>query len=120
MNIAGVNVTIKSDPIRNLRVMFDTGMAMSAQVASVLKSANYYLVNVGRARRLLMKKLQNVQRTSARLIFKKRKFYSITAELINELYWLPINQRIDYKILTKLFMDKLHLICHRYASDNYS
>ena len=101
MNIAGVNVTIKSDPIRNLGVMFDTGMTMSAQVASVLKSDNYHLVNIGRARRLLtedttkmafhslvtfdycnsllvgisqklQKKLQNVQRTSARLIFKKR------------------------------------------------
>ena len=55
MNIAGVNVTIKSDPIRNLGVMFDTGMTMSAQVASVLKSANYHLVNIGRARRLLTK-----------------------------------------------------------------
>ena len=53
MNIARVNVTIKSDPIRNLGVMFDTGMTMSAQVASVLKSADYHLVNIGRARRLL-------------------------------------------------------------------
>ena len=134
MNIAGVNVTIKSDPIRNLGVMFDTGMTMSAQVASVLKSANYHLVNIGRARRLLtedttktaihslvtsrfdycnsllvgisqklQKKLQNVQRTSARLIFKKRKFDSITAELINELHWLPIKQRIDYKILALVY-----------------
>ena len=55
MNIAGVNVTIKLDPIRNLGVMFDTGMTMSVQVASVLKSANYHLVNIGRARRLLTK-----------------------------------------------------------------
>ena len=29
--------------------MFDTGMTMSAQVASVLKSVNYHLVNIGRA-----------------------------------------------------------------------
>ena len=33
MNIASVNVTIKSDPIRNLGVTFDTGMTMSTQVA---------------------------------------------------------------------------------------
>ena len=51
----------------------------------------------------LQKKLQNVQRTSARLIFKKRKFDSITAELINELHWLPIKQRIDYKILALVY-----------------
>ena len=51
----------------------------------------------------LQKKLQNVQHTSARLIFKKRKFDSITAELINELHWLPIKQRIDYKILALVY-----------------
>ena len=32
MNISGVNVAIRSDPIKNLRVMFDPGMSMNAQV----------------------------------------------------------------------------------------
>ena len=88
-------------PIRNLGVMFDTGMTMPAQVASVLKSVNYHLVNIGKPRRLLT---HNVQRTSARL--QERKFDSITAELINELHWLPImpiKQRIDYKILALVY-----------------
>ena len=114
--------------------MFDTGMTMSAQVSSVIRTANYHLVNIGRARKLLTEdatkmaihslvtsrldycnsllvgiskkfhnKLQNVQRTSARLIFRKRKFDSITSELINELHWLPIKQRIDYKILSLVY-----------------
>ena len=109
--------------------MFDSGMTLAAQVSNIVKSANFHLVNIGRARRLLtddatklaihtlvtsrldyynklligislrlQRKLQNIQRTSARLITKCRKFDSITSQLI-ELHWLPIKQRIDYKVL---------------------
>ena len=53
MNNSGFNVTIKSNPVRKLRVIFDTEMTMSEQVASVLKSANYHIVTIGKARRSL-------------------------------------------------------------------
>ena len=50
----------------------------------------------------LQRKLQNIQRTSARLITKRRKFDSITSQLI-ELHWLTIKQRIDYKVLMLVY-----------------
>ena len=46
----------------------------------------------------LLKRLQYVQRTAARLITKKKKYDSISDDLI-DLHWLPVEQRIDFKIL---------------------
>ena len=105
VNIAGVDIAIKSDPVKNLGVMFDCGLKMTTQVANTAKSANFRLVNIGRARKMLttdstklavhtlvtsrldycnsllaginrglLKRLQNVQRTAARLITRKRKY----------------------------------------------
>lgn len=133
IRIAGVDVPVTSNAVRNLGVMFDAAMSMCAQVAKVTKIANFQLVNIRRARKMLtteatklaihtlvtsrldycnsllvgvsdihLKHLQNIQRTAARLITNKRKFDSITSDLI-ELHWLPIKQRIDFKILLLVF-----------------
>ena len=53
VNIAGVDIAIKSDPVKNLGVMFDCGLTMATQVANIARSANFQLVNIGRARKLL-------------------------------------------------------------------
>ena len=129
VNIAGVDIAIKSDPVKNLGVMFDCGLTMATQVANIARSSNFQLVNIGRARKMLttestklavhtlvtsrldycncllaginrglLKRLQNVQRTAARLITRKRKYDPISGDLI-ELHWLPVEQRIDFKIL---------------------
>ena len=45
----------------------------------------------------LIDKLQKVQKCSARLIFKTSKC-TIVSPLFAKLHWLPIAQRIDYKI----------------------
>ena len=135
-----------SKPIKNLGVMFDSHMSMSAQVANIIKTANFQLVNIGRARKLLttnatklavhtlttssldycnslliglneslLKRLQNIQRTSARLVTRKRKYDPVTADLI-ELHWLPIRQRIDFKILVLVFKS-IHHQTPQYISD---
>ena len=114
-------------------LMFDPGMTMCAQVANITKAANFQLVNIGRARKMLtteatklavhilvtsrldycnsllvgvsdtlLKRLQNIQSTAARLITKKRKYDSITPELISR-HWLPIRQRIAFKILVLVY-----------------
>ena len=44
----------------------------------------------------VLKPLQQVQNSAARLIFKARKFQHCTP-LLKELHWLPIEQRIQYK-----------------------
>ena len=45
----------------------------------------------------LLKKLQLVQNNAARLVLKKKKYDHITP-LLKNLHWLPVNQRIVYKI----------------------
>ncbi|XP_072036953.1 uncharacterized protein [Amphiura filiformis] len=128
VNIAGVDIAVKSDPVKNLGVMFDPGLTMAAQVANITKSANFQLVNIGRARKMLttdadklavhtlvtsrldycnsllaginnnLLRLQNIQRTAARLITRKRKHDPISDDLIH-LHWLSVKQRIDFKIM---------------------
>ena len=45
----------------------------------------------------MIDRLQNVQNSAARLIARRRKFDHITP-VMKELHWLPVNQRIIYKI----------------------
>ena len=53
MKLGDADVAVQSNPIRNLGVMFDSGMTTAAQVSNIVKSATFHLVNIGRARRLL-------------------------------------------------------------------
>ena len=55
----------------------------------------------------LLKRLQNVQRTAARLINRKRKYDPISDDLI-ELHWLPVEQRVDFKILDLTYKTIYH------------
>ena len=42
--------------------------------------------------------LQSVLRSAARLVLRKRKFDSISSDMRGKLHWLPVKQRIEYKI----------------------
>ena len=44
-----------------------------------------------------LRKLQSVQHSAARLIFKKKKSEHVTP-LLRSLHWLPVEHRINYKI----------------------
>ena len=61
-------------------------------------------------------KLQRVQNTLARVVLKKRKFDHITPSLA-ELHWLPVRQRITFKIAT-LTYKLLHSSQPHYLSDS--
>ena len=56
----------------------------------------------------LVKKLQRVQNNAARLVFRKKKCENVTPLLI-KLHWLPVKQRIIYKlnVLTHKALNKL-------------
>ena len=126
--------------------MFDPGMSMNAQVGSIVRSANYHLTNISRAQKMLtteatklavhtlvtskldycnslligvnktlLARLQNVQRTSARIIVNRRKYDSLTPVLI-ALHWLPIQQRIMFKVLLLVYK-ALHKQSPSYISD---
>ena len=47
--------------------------------------------------------LQSVLNAAARIIVQKRKFDPITASIRDELHWLPINQRTEYKLSALVF-----------------
>jgi len=47
--------------------------------------------------------LQSVLNAGARLIMRKRKYDNITSALRDDLHWLPIRQRILYKLRTIVY-----------------
>ena len=128
ITVGNSSVCIKSSA-RNLGVIFDDSLSMDLQVKSLCKAMYFYLYNISKIRKCLTKeatvrlvhalissrldmcnsllcglpsvllnKLQTVQNSAARLIVGVRKSHHITPILI-QLHWLPVRQRIDYKIL---------------------
>lgn len=122
-----------SEHVRNLGVIFDRTINLGKHVNNVCKNANYQLRNIGLNRKYLdknstkalvhalvtsrldycnsllykankchLQKLQKVQNTAARVITRLRKYDHITEAKI-KLHWLPIEQRIQYKILLLTF-----------------
>ena len=125
----GDSVITPSDTARNLGVFFDTHLNMESHITSICKSAYFMIYNLRRIRKYFdqdtmktiihacvtsklddcngllygladsqISKLQRVQNTCARLIYALPKFSSVTP-LLRELHWLPVRQRITFKIL---------------------
>jgi hypothetical protein len=114
---------------RNLGVIFDQFMDMDAQVTSICKAAYYHLRNINSIRTVLthqttetlihafitsrldngncllygitaksLNKLQQVQNSAARVLMKIKKRDHITP-VLKHLHWLPVRQRIDFKLI---------------------
>ena len=47
--------------------------------------------------------LQNVLNAAARIILRKRKFDHITTNVRDRLHWLPVQQRIEYKVCVLVY-----------------
>ena len=107
----------------------DTSMSLDSQISMSVKSANYNLRNIRAIRNCLtpeatqqlvpafvssyldncnsllfglpkyqIAKLQKVQNAAARLVTKSKRSASIT-QILKRLHWLPVQERINYKIL---------------------
>ena len=72
---------------------------ISAFVFSRIDYCNSLLINLPAD---VLSKLQRIQNSAARLVFKKSKREHITP-LLKELHWLPIKARIEYKIALYCF-----------------
>ena len=85
--------------------------AAKALVNAFITSRIYYCNNVfsrvARAR-THVRPLQSVLNAAARLIVKKRKYDPITATIRDVLYWLPIRQRIEYKLCDLVYIAVHH------------
>ena len=131
-----------SSSARNLGFIFDSDMSFSEQINSVSKSCHFHIRDIRRIRHLLslsaatalanslvsskldycnslysgisqsnLNKLQGIQNSLARVITNTSKYQHITPTL-KKLHWLPIKQRIDYKLclLTyKTQINNLHI-----------
>ena len=117
-----------SDEARNLGVIFDKHLTLEPHVNNVVKSSFYNIKNLwkirkflnqdhtniaahafvtskldyanallGGAPKFLIGRLQRVQNAAARVVTKTRKYDHIS-EKMKELHWLPICNRIKYKI----------------------
>ena len=120
---------VPTQSARNLGVVFDNTMNFEKHISEICKSAFFHIRNISQVRRYLsiestktlihalvtsridncnallyglpsylVQRLQYVLNSAARLIFLSRKADHITPLLIN-LHWLPVEQRINFKIM---------------------
>ena len=132
VTIGQIDITPK-EQVRNLGVVFDSGLRMTDHINSICKAAHNAIRKIGRIRQYLDKptterlvhafvtfrldccnsllyglpeseilKLQRVQNIAARLVCQIKRKEHITPYL-RELHWLPIHQRIIYKLLLYTF-----------------
>ena len=125
----GDSVIEPSISARNLGVYFDTHLNMETHITNICKSTYYMIYNIRCIRKYLdqdsvktivhacitskldycngllyglpesqIGRLQRVQNTCVRLICGGSKFSRITP-LLRDLHWLPVRQRISFKIL---------------------
>lgn len=122
-----------SATIKNLGVVFDCSLNMSAHVNHLCKTVNFQIRNLWRIRRFLsqeachhavralvlsridyanslllgaregdLKRLQRLQNKAARLVFACGRDER-SADLLNVLHWLPVKERIYFKILLHIY-----------------
>jgi hypothetical protein len=132
--------------VRDLGVILDKHMTMEDHIGSVCRSAYAQLSTVSRIRRyltleaakslvhalvtsridycnsllyglpkVLVNKLQHVQHVSARVITKTPRHQHITP-VLKELHWLPMERRIEFKILMHTFRS-IHRDAPSYLQD---
>ena len=119
--------------VRNLGFYFDDTLTMNSHISRLCQNLHYQIRNIYRVRHLLdeesckilvhslitsrldycnsllhglpkssLQKLQKIQNTSARLVTNTRKYDHITP-VLKKLHWLPIENRIEYKLACFVF-----------------
>ena len=122
-----------TDNVRNLGVIFDSRMTMSTHIKTLCRNLNFQLRNISRIRRFLdhdtchlvvralvlsrvdygnglllganttdIQRLQRIQNWAAKLICRVLKSDHATP-CLRMLHWLPVRQRINFKILSYVY-----------------
>ena len=125
-----VNASVSA---RNIGVIFDESLNMSEHISSVCKTCYLHLRNIGSIRKYLtqdactklvhslvtsridycnsllvglpsssLQRLQRMLNTAARIVSLLPKHHHITP-VLHSLHWLPVEQRIKYKVLLFVF-----------------
>ena len=118
-----------SESIRNLGVIFDRRMSMSHHISHICSTVTFYLRNISRIRRFIdqsachnavrslvlsridycnsllssipitqLNRVQRLQNWAARLVYRVSRDHP-SQPLLNSLHWLPLKQRIIFKLL---------------------
>ena len=133
LSVAGIDVQVSSEPVRNLGALFDSQLSMAPHVNSVIKKSSYHLRDIGRARKLLtedatkkvmqslvisrldycngllagihQEQIAKLQRlqNSGARIVSRTKKYEHITPVLKKLHWLPVGYRIQYKVLLLVF-----------------
>ena len=135
-----------SETARNLGVIIDQHFNMQDHIKKVCRSAYYHLRNIARVRSIIPQKtaetlvhafitsrldycnallyglpayaisrLQSVQNSAARVVTRSRKYDHITP-ILQDLHWLPVQERIVFKILMMTWR-ALHGLAPDYISE---
>ena len=119
----------RSTSIKNLGITFDDSLTMYSQINTICKSVNFHIRNIWRIRRFItteachrivrglvlsrldyansllfgareadLTRLQHLQNKAARLVMSCGRYRS-SIDLLRELPWLPVKQRIIYKLM---------------------
>ena len=138
LNVNGQHIPLSSK-ITDLGVCIDTMFTLSSHVNHVVRNCNYHLRNLWRIRRFIdfktchhavralilsrldycnslftvlcardRRKLESIQNRAARLIFGFGS-RTHTSPLLKELHWLPLHQRIQFKVCLYVFKILNHL-----------
>ena len=145
ISVEGNNIQA-ADKVRNLGAIFDRTLSVESFINSTCKSVWYILRNISRVRNSLthdscatiiqayvmsrldycnvllhgapkyqLERLQKVQNYAARVIAKAPKYCHVTP-ILAALHWLPVRQRVEYKIALYVYK-ALHGLAPSYLSD---
>ena len=121
-----------SDTVKNLGIIFDDSLSMKSHVSSLCRSINFHLRNLSRIRPFIdrstcahavrslilsrldygnsllgglsatdTQRLQKLQNCAACFIYQV--WRTSATPLIRELHWLPVQQRIEFKVLVHVY-----------------
>jgi len=142
----GTEIITPSRSARNIGAVFDDTMSMDGHISQICKGAWHHLRQIGQIRKYLdssssatlmhsfvssrldsfnsllygvpkqqLNRIQRIQNAAARVISRTKKFDHITPVLMN-LHWLPIAERINFKIILLAFK-ALHGMAPKYIQD---
>ncbi len=139
------SVTLSSHQLKALGATFDTQFSVSAQVTNTVRVCNFHLRQLGRIRKYIsasachaavqaliisrldycnvllagipayqVQRLQTVQNRAARLIVRADR-RAHTTPIMHDLHWLPVSERITFKVLMYTFK-ALHGLAPAYVT----